>query len=235
MAQFTGYDLGKRLSRKIKSGIKGAGAGGALGFGALGPSGIIPGAITGAGAGVLGAGQVVKPAVEAVKTAAADTPAETIQSPKYSPEQQQRVDEVMRLLLNMGTENIQNPYAGFEPIAQNTYNDFFENIVPEIQETYAGSSAYSSPALHTALSGAGASLAERLAAMQSEYGMQNRQSGLQQLQLGLNPTTENYFQPSSPGFGRNLLNNAPALITALAQLRQNNQTSNLLKQLQLSR
>lgn len=231
MAQYTGYDLGKRLARKLKSGAKGAAAGGALGAGLGGPAGLIPGALAGSAAGVLGAGQVAKGAGQKVAGALADNPAETIQSPRYSPEQQTRVDDIMKLLLEMGQGNIQNPNAGFEPIKNNALNDFFQNIVPGIKETFAGIGSSSSPALHTALSGAGAGLAERLAAMQSEYGMQNRNAGLQQLQLGLNPTTENYFQPSSPSMLRSFIDKTPGFLLSLAQLSQQNQSNNSLQQI----
>jgi hypothetical protein len=234
MADITGLHLGrpfKFIGKKLKSAVKGAAAGGALGFGVGGPAGVVPGAAAGATAGVAGAGDVVKELVGKGKTAISDTPADIIQKPIYSPEQQQAIN----LLLQLGSQNIQNPYSGFEPIAQNAYNDFFEDIVPGIKETFAGIGSSSSPALHSALSGAGATLAQRLAAMQSEYGMQNRGQGLQQLQLGLNPLTTNLYQPSQPGFGSRILDLLPSLVSAYSTLNQNQQTSNLIKQLQTSR
>jgi len=209
MADITGLHLGSKLKDVAKApwrAIKGL-------TGLPNPS-EIPGSIATGAQKILG-----------------DKPAQITQIPRFTPQQQQ----VMDLLLQLGGENVTNPYEGFEPIRQNALEDFFQNIVPGLKEGFAGSGNYSSPILQTNLSSAGSSLAQKLATLQSEYGMQNRQAGLQQLQLGLNPYNENIFQPSSPGFLKNLLGSLGGAVGPLSQLYQNQQTLNLLKQLQSSR
>ena|SRR5258708_30004141 len=164
-----------------------------------------------------------------VKKILGDNPGQIHQVPQYTPQQQQ----VMDLLLQLGGEKQQNPYEGFEGIEQNALNNFFEQIVPQLTEGFSGSgnNAYSSPVLQTNLSSAGSSLAQRLAAMQNEYGMQNQHSGLQQLQLGLNPRNENYFQAPTPGIGRGLLDFAASSLGPLSNLYQGQQSANALQQI----
>jgi hypothetical protein len=93
---------------------------------------------------------------------------------------------VLDYLLESGKGQLQDPYKGFEPIKQSALSSFFQEIVPALFERFSasGSNASSSPVLHSQLSGAGASLAERLAAMQASYGQQERGNALSQLQLG---------------------------------------------------
>lgn len=227
MANFTNMHLGSGLLNLLKVPYRGF-----KGFSGFGNPSDLPGAIGNAAstaASTVGnaASTVASKIGSGIKTTFGDTPSEVHQVETYNPQQQ----EVLDLLLQLGGEKQLNPQAGFEPIAQNAYNDFFQNIVPGLKETFAGIGSSSSPALHTALSGAGASLAQRLAAMQSEYGMQNQFSGLQQLQLGLNPRSENYFQQSEPGLARNFANKIPELAAAYYGLNQQNQTARLLDQL----
>lgn len=108
---------------------------------------------------------------------------------------------ILDYLLESGKEQLQNPYKGFEPIKQSALSSFFQEIVPALSERFSasGSNASSSPVLHSQLSGAGASLAERLAAMQASYGQQERGNALSQLQLGLNPRTQFLHSPSTGG------------------------------------
>ncbi len=132
---------------------------------------------------------------------------------QYSPEQQ----NVLNSLLQSGQSQMQNPYQGFEPIKQDALSTFFQEIVPMLQEQFSasGSNSASSGTIKSQLSGAGASLAEKLAAFQAHFGQQNQQNGLQQLQLGLNPRNEFINRGGGGGlknFGLDLLSGAiPAL------------------------
>lgn len=127
---------------------------------------------------------------------------------QYTPEQQ----GVLNYLLQSGQNQMQNPYQGFEPIKQDALSTFFQEIVPQLQEQFSasGSNSASSGTIKSQLSGAGASLAEKLAAFQSHFGQQNQQNALQQLQLGLNPRSE--FINRQGGGG--LKNNAWDLLTS---------------------
>lgn len=125
------------------------------------------------------------------------------QPTQYTPSQLNAFQQ----LLSGGLQNIQNPYAGFQPIQQATTSHFFQDIVPRLQTQFAGSgaNAYSSPQLQTNLSSAGAGLAERLAAFQSQYGQQAQEQGLRQLALGLTPPTSAYYRGPEAGLGENIL------------------------------
>lgn len=103
-------------------------------------------------------------------------------------------------ILGSGMQDLSNPYQGFEPIKQNALQSFQQDIVPMLTERFAGSgsNALSSPQLQTNLSSAGSNLAQRLAGMQSEYGMQNKRNALAQLQLGLQPRFS-YQRTGGPG------------------------------------
>lgn len=117
---------------------------------------------------------------------------------KYSPEAQ----GALGYLLNQAQQNMANPYQGFEPIAQQARSQFQKKTLPSIAERFAGSgsNALSSGSFASQLGEAGAGLEEALAALQSQYGMQNRQMSLQELLAGITPQFENFYQPREQGF-----------------------------------
>lgn len=125
------------------------------------------------------------------------------QAQRLTPEQQ----SVLSLLLGTGGRSLQNPYAGFQPIAQQARSQFMQNTIPSLAERFTsmGNNALSSPAFASQLGQAGSGLEEALAALQSQYGMQNQRNALSILALGLSPAFENFYQKSQPGFGENLL------------------------------
>lgn len=136
-------------------------------------------------------------------------------------------NNILDMLLQVGSQNLQNPYQGFEPIRQSALNTFYQDIVPHLQEQFTGaggrgSNAYSSPLIQSQLSGAGSSLSQRLAAMQSQFGQQNQQNALRQLGLGLTPQFQPYYQQRQPGFGENLLTGAIGAAPAALQAYQQN-------------
>lgn len=127
------------------------------------------------------------------------TPAQNISNldPRQQPLQQS--------LGMQGLYNTQNPYAGFEPIRQSALTTFNQDIVPGLTSMFnrgTGSSHFGSGTLATQLSGAGATLAERLAAAQAQYGQTNQNLGLRQLQTALNPHLE--YSKRQPGFAEEL-------------------------------
>jgi hypothetical protein len=124
-----------------------------------------------------------------------------------TPEQQ----NVLQLLQQLGVQGLQNPYAGFAPLAQQAQNNFYQQTVPSLAERFSsmGSNSLSSPAFASQLGQAGSGLQQELAAMQAGYGQQNLQQILQLLQLGLQPQSENVFRPRESGLVQGLIGAAP--------------------------
>lgn len=120
-------------------------------------------------------------------------PAQMASINKYTPEAQ----SALSFLLGQGRQNMQDPYAGFEPIAQRARSQFNQQTVPGLAERFTsmGDNALSSGAFASQIGQAGAGLEEGLAALQSQYGMQNRQMSLQELLGGIQPQFENMYQP----------------------------------------
>ena len=149
------------------------------------------------------------------------------QAQNYNPQQQQ----ILSMLLGQGQKNLQNPYAGFEDIANYSNNQFNQNIVPSIAERFTsmGNNALSSPNLYSQLGQAGRGLGDTLAMQRQQYGQQNQQNALSQLSLGLSPTFQNYYQQSQPGFGENLMNGA---IQAAPSFYQSYMLNNALQNMQ---
>lgn len=173
----------------------GAGAaGGALSGASLGSS-ILPGpgtaigALLGAGAGLLGGLGGKKARYE---------------RPQMNPLEEQAYQSS----LQQGLGLLQNPYQGFDPIAQRAQSVFNQYNLPGINEGFTNftGGALSSPALGAEKSFASLDLAERLAALQAQYGMQNRQSALQMLQFGMTPYQNQFYRPQQHGFGPELFN-----------------------------
>lgn len=126
---------------------------------------------------------------------------------RFQPEQ----TNVLSQLLQGGISGLQNlPSASFEPIKQAAMSQFSQDIIPGIAERFSGLGAggQRSSAFQQALGGAGAGLAERLAAMQQGFNMQQRQMDLGQLmsmlQMGLQPQFEYGITPPQSGFGTQL-------------------------------
>jgi hypothetical protein len=173
--------------------LGGAGTGATVGsiFGPVGTGiGAAAGGILGGVSGLYGGGNEGE-----VKTAST-----------INPEQQ----KYMSMLLGLGGNALQNPYAGFEPIRQQAMNQFQQNLVPSLAERFTsmGGGRLSSPAFAGQLGQASSGLEQALAAMQSQYGQQNQHNAMSMLALGLSPSFENFYQGSQPGFGENLLGGA---------------------------
>lgn len=97
--------------------------------------------------------------------------------------------DIMEQLRGLGLEGLKDPYKGFEPIEQQARTNFTQKTVPSIAERFGASTggALSSPALSSQLGQAGAGLEGNLAALKSQYGLENRDSLMKLLGLGLQP------------------------------------------------
>ena len=138
------------------------------------------------------------------------------QADRFGTEQLQAMNQAR----GIGLQQLQNPYQGFEPIAQRAQSQFFQNTLPQIGQAFTGTGgALSSPALGLQGQQAGIDLQERLAALQAQYGLQNQQNGLQALSQGLQPQFENFYQQSQPGFLENTFNAGINAIPGFMQAR----------------
>lgn len=127
------------------------------------------------------------------------TPGRAQQFPKYTPNQQTALDQI----LQMGLSGLQQTQGGFDfaPIERQARNQFQTQTIPSIAERFtAMGGGQRSGAFPAALGRAGAGLEQSLAALKSQHGIQ--QQGLLQnlLGLGLTPQFESAYTPSQPGF-----------------------------------
>ena len=112
------------------------------------------------------------------------TPGNVKQYPTQTPQGMQLLNQLM----GQGMQN-----TDFNGIQDMYMKKFYEEIIPQLSDQWSsqgderGSSAFQS-----SLGRAGGDLASRLAAMRSQY-------GLQQSQLGLQPQFENAYHPGQPG------------------------------------
>jgi len=129
-----------------------------------------------------------------------------VQNPRFSPEGMSALDQMIQRSLG-GMDKL--PSAEFDPIRKATESNFYQNTVPGIAERFTGAGAggQRSSAFEQSLSGAGAGLQERLAAMQQGFNMQNRgqdqnylmnmmRTGLQQ------PYDTNFIEPQQSMWGQ---------------------------------
>lgn len=125
-------------------------------------------------------------------------PKGALQIPKFNPQQMQGLSQ----LLNQGFQGLQQTPFDFGKIKDDAYKSFYTDLIPTIQERYAGTSSNSS-GLQGAIGGAGARLERELAALQQGYNVQNRGQALQALSLGLQSPYETIYKKRQPGFGEN--------------------------------
>lgn len=167
------------------------------------------------------------------------------QNQRFNPQQQALQQQLLQLLgpLLQGGIGSRPDYTGFAPIEQNARTQFHTQTIPGLAERFTsmgGAGTRGSSDFAGALGSAGAGLEQGLGALRAQYGLQ--QQGMQQnylqnlLGLGFQPSFENYYQKSQPGFGENLLSNAfqaaPSLYQAYGQQQQHNALIEALKHLQ---
>jgi len=142
------------------------------------------------------------------------TTAKNTQIPKYNQNQQAAFAQALQQALS----GLQNPSAGFDPIAQKARTQFKTQTVPGIAERFealGGGSDRGGSALTGQLGSAGAGLEESLAALQSQYGLQQQGLLQQLLGLGLTEQNENIYEPAQGSEFMSLIN---ALLQAGGQL-----------------
>lgn len=126
------------------------------------------------------------------------SPAQVATSSPYTPFQRQAFTG----LQNAGQAQLNNPYGGFDELQKQFMDYFNEQIVPNIAERFTslGGGALSSPAFAQQLSAGGRGLASQLLQHKLDYGRQNREFGMRQLQAGLTPQYEQQVVPGQEGF-----------------------------------
>lgn len=99
-------------------------------------------------------------------------------------------------------QGLQNPYEGFAPIANQAREQFQSSTVPSLAERFSamGTGGQRSSAFQSALGQAGSGLESNLAALQSQYGLQNRSLLQNLLAQALTPSFDTIFQQQQPGF-----------------------------------
>ena len=106
------------------------------------------------------------------------------QQPTYAPQQQ----GALNWLTQQGMQN-----ADFGPIEQQYKNQFQSETIPGLAERFTSmGGGQRSSAFQGALGSAGSDLSSHLAALRSQFGMQ-------QLGMGLRPQFENIYTPARPG------------------------------------
>jgi len=185
----------------------GGGAAGGLGGAASGATigSFIPGFGTAIGAGVGGIAGLIAGGFSKDKPAYEESPN------KYSPEQQ----KVLSQLLQQGQSGLKNPYAGFQPIEDYARSKFQRESLPGLAERFTalgGSDTRGSSDFAGMLGGAQSEFDQGLAALRAQYGHQGQQNAIQQLQLGLNPQTEQIHFGRSPGVGNQILETSGSLV-----------------------
>jgi hypothetical protein len=141
------------------------------------------------------------------------SPERNVQLPRWNQQQQ----GINSQTLNMALQGLQNPTQGFEPIAQQQMNQFYQQTVPSLAERFTamGQGGQRGSGFQSALGQAGAGLGTDLAALQAQYGQ--RQQGLSQglLGIGMQSPFENVFSLRQPGALQAIL---PDLLKLLARV-----------------
>lgn len=103
---------------------------------------------------------------------------------------------------DLAMKGLQNPYEGFEPIANQARDEFQSSTIPSLAERFSsmGSGGQRSSAFQGALGQAGAGLQSNLAALRSQYGLQQQQQSGNLLNQALQPNFDTRFVQHEPGF-----------------------------------
>lgn len=117
---------------------------------------------------------------------------------------QQQSSDFLRMF---GQQQLQNPYAGFEPIAQKLNNQWSQNVVPSLAARFSGmgSNKLTSGAFTSQLQGSNNQLQDIIGSLMSQYGQQNKQQGMGAIGAGLAPQFENQYNSSYQGLLQQLL------------------------------
>lgn len=198
---------------QIPAYLKSIGAGALAGAGtgsAFGPIGAGVGGLTGGLAGALsqylsGIGQQTDnvPQIGGQGNPLIGYDVGSQQFPRFNQQQLPALNE----LLSRGLSN-----SNFDVIEQNAFNRFNRQGIPGLAAGFnglQGKSRLSSPTFQRDVYGAQNDLLERLSGLRAQH-------GLNELQLGLQPTFENIYTPAQPGLSHALTN--PEGISQIVQL-----------------
>lgn len=137
--------------------------------------------------------------------------------PRYSPQQVGQLDK----LANLGLSNLQNSQQNFNigALEDQARKQFQTQTVPSIANRFLAGNTRNSSGFQSALASGGADLESSLAALRNQFGQQQQQTGLNQLQMGLQPQFESLYEPESPNFlgqlGISTAQSLPRLLGAL--------------------
>lgn len=154
---------------------------------------------------------------------------QTVTYPRFAPEQQQLLSQLMPLL-QQGLGNLPLPGGNsFDPIRQRSLNDFNEKIVPTIAERFqslggrdAEGGALSSGALHQQLIAGGSQLERQLADLEAQHSDLTSRNLTNLLGTSLSPQFDYGVIPGQNSFNRNVatgLGNAGLNIASLGLAR----------------
>jgi len=150
------------------------------------------------------------------------TPQQQVMMSTNTPQQQSVLDRVNQYLSGgIGNLNLPGGQSNFAPIAEQSQRNFQQQTVPTLAERFgslgSGSGgALSSPDLYKQLGAAGANLQGDLAALQSQYGLQERgeqaNNFFNLLGAGLKPQFDYGITPEQSSGIRNIWNSAKGTI-----------------------
>lgn len=146
------------------------------------------------------------------KEALVGTPDVTKQLPRFRPEQESAMSQLLQYAMPQLTSN----RFDFGPIEEQARAGFEQKTIPSIAErlTQMGQGARYSSAANQLMGEAGTDLERSLAAMKQQYGLQQQGQLMNLLGMGLTPSFENIYMPQTGGF---LGGMAPGFGTGLGQ------------------
>jgi len=117
-------------------------------------------------------------------------PPKVTQTPTMTPLQNKTLDD----LLSYASQNIKDPYKGFEPIAQEARSKYATETIPTLAQRFASAGGLGSSGFKGSLEQSGTDLERMLASMQSQFGNQRVSSLSGLVGLGATPRFENLVQ-----------------------------------------
>ena len=118
-------------------------------------------------------------------------------TPSIPPEMMARQQKAWQ----MGLGGMEDPYKGFDPIAQQARSQFQTQTLPSIAERFTsmGQGGQRSSDFAGALGQSGADLEGNILAQRSQYGLQNRGLLQQLMGMGMGSTGDYIYQPEQLG------------------------------------
>lgn len=117
-------------------------------------------------------------------------------TPRINPQQMGAQNQ----LLQMALSGLQGNQPSFDPIEKQARAGFTQQTIPSIMERLTAMGGQRSSALGSGLAAGAQDLETNLAAMKSQFGMQNRGQLMQMLGMGLQPQQETFYRPGTQGF-----------------------------------